>query len=671
MLTFQGEGLELDIQRRRHPMWEWLLSHPIRPEAAFLAEMIAPLAVNPVYLTAPFFWMFLLGQVFSIGQAILGGIAIGLVVAFAAACLNKTIELCAMLRLSVRSRGALLGFLSWLGYAALLIPLFTFGKPAIVATAAGWLYPVSQWLHPPWLAWMLGIWGSAGPSLGNAILTGCAFGGLLLAGCVALSSWGTKKGLEGGFDSITRAPRMLDLAQRPRFGRDPLYRKELLWFWRDRGAVVQAVLIPLTVAAMQAFNLRQVVEAAGHQWNSLCALAIICGTYFLIILGPRSLASEGPALWMALTWPRGLEDLLKAKARLWWFLSSAIVGAVLIFVVTRFPADSWKVALVAAGWWFFGRSLAEKSVTLVNAPSSSGEAEPVSRSRQWTAMLGTLAFGSGVMSQNWHLAIIGIVFSSLTAAAMWQNLRARLPFLYDPWSEKFPTPPTLMHAMIAIACMVEGVAVLSALVLGFGGPDKLFIGQAIAYGAGAAVTFVIMHRFLARRGVSFRTIWNWPPEGETSSKIARWFRQVGMAGSWRAAGAGAVAGVVLGLLAILYGLVLQQIPDIAKVLHQHAEVLRNAQGARLFLALMAVVFAPVAEEYLFRGMLYRALDREWGGWRALVGSAVFFAIYHPPLSWVPVFCVGFVNAWLFKHTGRLAPCVCCHMVYNAIVVFTT
>jgi len=38
-----------------------------------------------------------------------------------------------------------------------------------------------------------------------------------------------------------------------------------------------------------------------------------------------------------------------------------------------------------------------------------------------------------------------------------------------------------------------------------------------------------------------------------------------------------------------------------------------------------------AEEYLFRGLLFRALDRESGGWRAVAGSAAFFAVYHPPL----------------------------------------
>jgi membrane protease YdiL (CAAX protease family) len=72
-------------------------------------------------------------------------------------------------------------------------------------------------------------------------------------------------------------------------------------------------------------------------------------------------------------------------------------------------------------------------------------------------------------------------------------------------------------------------------------------------------------------------------------------------------------------------------------------------------AVMAVAFAPFAKEYLFRGLLFRALDREWGGWRAVAGSAAFFAIYHQPLAWLPVGLLGIANALLFKKTGRLAP----------------
>ena len=46
---------------------------------------------------------------------------------------------------------------------------------------------------------------------------------------------------------------------------------------------------------------------------------------------------------------------------------------VLSNVVYRFPADWWKVALVAVGWFVFASSMADKSVTLVSVTDSSGE----------------------------------------------------------------------------------------------------------------------------------------------------------------------------------------------------------------------------------------------------------------------------------------------------------
>ena len=87
---------------------------------------------------------------------------------------------------------------------------------------------------------------------------------------------------------------------------DPLYRKEFLWFLRDRSAIVQAILIPITAAGYQLFNMRGLLVKAQGEWNYLCGAAICFGTYFLWVLGPKSLSSEGPALWIPLTWPRGL-----------------------------------------------------------------------------------------------------------------------------------------------------------------------------------------------------------------------------------------------------------------------------------------------------------------------------------------------------------------------------
>ena len=76
----------------------------------------------------------------------------------------------------------------------------------------------------------------------------------------------------------------------------------------------------------------------------------------------------------------------------------------------------------------------------------------------------------------------------------------------------------------------------------------------------------------------------------------------------------------------------------------------------------------MAEEYFFRGLLFRTLERELGDWRALILSAGFFAIFHPPLAWVPVACLGVCAAWLFRSTRHLLPSVACHVTYNAGVL---
>jgi hypothetical protein len=89
MLVCQGEGLELDVQKRRHPMWEWLLSHPVRPAAVFVAEMLSPIAANPLYVTAPLFPAILYGAAYRPLVGILAVILVGIPITVAAASLGK------------------------------------------------------------------------------------------------------------------------------------------------------------------------------------------------------------------------------------------------------------------------------------------------------------------------------------------------------------------------------------------------------------------------------------------------------------------------------------------------------------------------------------------------------------------------------------------------------
>ena len=458
MLIFQGEGLEVDLQRRRHPMWEWLLSHPVTPGAVFLAEILAPLAANPIYWGAPLFVGFIYGFAYGPSLGALAVLLAGVPIAIATGCMGKALEIAVMLRVAPRSRGAVIGLMSWFGYASTMILfLGLFIIPALIAATTKFLllFTVLPW---PYLRWFLG--GSADGSynfvVGIATCWLIAF--LMTTAAIGFSVWGARQGLAGNFAADSRPAGMKRTSTN--FGREPLYRKELLWFSRDRSAIVQTILIPITVAAMQMVNLRGLLQHAQGAWNYLCGAAILFGTYFLWVLGPRSLASEGTALWIAQTWPRGLESLLKAKAWLWSLISSVIVGLVLCYAAILFPREIWKIALVGVGWFIFGRSMAEKSVTLVTVQSESGEVTKVPRGRRWATMLGMLTFSIGVLTQQWHIAVMGIVYSWITAAAIWQNFRARLPFLYDPWSETLPDPPTLMHGMVAISLLVEGGAVV-------------------------------------------------------------------------------------------------------------------------------------------------------------------------------------------------------------------
>jgi membrane protease YdiL (CAAX protease family) len=131
---------------------------------------------------------------------------------------------------------------------------------------------------------------------------------------------------------------------------------------------------------------------------------------------------------------------------------------------------------------------------------------------------------------------------------------------------------------------------------------------------------------------------------------------------------GLTLGVALGLVGVGYTALLRHLPLTSDMMRKSQEASEQYRQWRVAYGVMAVAFAPFAEEYLFRGLLFRALDREWGGWKAVVGSAAFFTIYHPPMAWPMVFSVGVLSAVLFKKTGRLAPAVALHLLYNAVVV---
>jgi membrane protease YdiL (CAAX protease family) len=89
--------------------------------------------------------------------------------------------------------------------------------------------------------------------------------------------------------------------------------------------------------------------------------------------------------------------------------------------------------------------------------------------------------------------------------------------------------------------------------------------------------------------------------------------------------------------------------------------------AAIGLALVVVGIAPVVEELVYRGVLYRAFrDRAGVGW-GILGSSLGFAIAHfEPDHLLPLILIGAALAWISERTGSLRPAILVHAIYNGL-----
>jgi len=79
------------------------------------------------------------------------------------------------------------------------------------------------------------------------------------------------------------------------------------------------------------------------------------------------------------------------------------------------------------------------------------------------------------------------------------------------------------------------------------------------------------------------------------------------------------------------------------------------------------VMAPVVEELVFRGLLYRAARSRWGVGGATVITSLFFGIAHwEPWSLFGLVGLGLVMCWLYERTGSLLAPILAHGVHNVL-----
>lgn len=161
-----------------------------------------------------------------------------------------------------------------------------------------------------------------------------------------------------------------------------------------------------------------------------------------------------------------------------------------------------------------------------------------------------------------------------------------------------------------------------------------------------------------------------------------WFRIVGWprpGARLREIGVGAGFGILLEIVAVVTSTVVAIVLERAtgETVEPPVQVNPDLQGwGIVMLVVMAVLVAPVVEEFVFRGLLFRAVADRYGFWLGAIASAVPFGLTHVAVGaaidlWalrITLAVVGIVLAWVHWRRRNLLANIAAHATFNVIGV---
>lgn len=248
------------------------------------------------------------------------------------------------------------------------------------------------------------------------------------------------------------------------------------------------------------------------------------------------------------------------------------------------------------------------------------------------------------------------------AAAAGYQLVARA----DRHPDRYRGPSPLL--LFGIVLIVSSLGAAGLALLGLGDPSEPvgFLTSLAVVGLGY---LVVIWLFVVRGGALTWAEMGWPTGPD---RLRRGLRDVGYAALVMLP---ATFGVLLwgGLIGTLLQVTA---PETLPTAH-------DSTGA-FALVLAAAVVAPIGEEMFFRGFTLTAWSRDQGPQRALIWSALFFAVVHilniqveadqagtgvaqALLQFLVILPLGFVLGWLFLRRGIVAA-IAGHITYNGILL---
>ena len=647
-------GSDRDLARTEAVL-EWWFTFPVSARGLLLSRVLGTALTTPMLwlFVVPFFgvvfWCAGLGPWLGVLLALPAALYIGLL----AGSLRVVAETVLRRLLSLRRVAQVQAALDFVGSVPLLLAM----AAALSATSLAYLLEHTRGL-PSWalfnpltlpLCWLLAprqAWLASALMLGVATLTvnaSLSLGSYMLRDGLSLSSGpllGTRKRVapdQGGARSLLAV----------------IAHKELVSVTRDPGRLMRVLVFPVAMICFNGLLNPEFFHAIVTNPAHAGATAFGIGSLVLVGGALLALANEGAGLWLLYTAPWSIEHVLLRKALVWSALAAGVTTLALMVLALLAHRGSFLfspyAALALVGVVLYGFI----AVGLGALGTDVLESERQRRMQPLTAQLFfllTAMFLFALYTPSVWAKFAQLSLSSLFAFAVWQKLRDHAPYLLDPSAAPPPRIAVSDGVFAALAFFVlQGL--LGALF------RRLHISPGLTLlfafvGAGLVVTAATLYAF-HRMGVP-------------ALPTALGFRAPD-AKPLRAVLEGLLAGALSGVVAIGFTLLIQQVGWLRE-LYEETEKLSPSADLLPWLYLLAVFAAPLFEELIFRGVLYRGFRRSLQPLHAALASALVFALVHPPLSFVPVFVMAFLAASVFERSKLLVSPIVTHMTYNAMVV---
>jgi membrane protease YdiL (CAAX protease family) len=248
------------------------------------------------------------------------------------------------------------------------------------------------------------------------------------------------------------------------------------------------------------------------------------------------------------------------------------------------------------------------------------------------------------------------------------------PVPVPPRPDTFAAPPSLGRATwawweavlaVLIAWLIGGVVALPLVILlgpessGPIGGEALFIGI-----VSNTASLGVLILWLRSMHPGWVTALGWPARGSAAKELA----------------IGALLGIVVRIASLVVAgivvVILRGASSEAVDLPNQVSPDLSGWGLVSF-AIFAVIAAPVLEEFVFRGLLFRSIADRHGFWPGALVSGIAFGAFHllTPGSQLDVLALGITHvgtgiglAWIYSWRRNLLAPIAGHAVFNLIAV---